>query len=65
MAGYSAPRSNAGVLEQLLTTRHEIAGMMGASSYAHYQARVCNENYVGAALAESIVYTAAVCPTTP
>ncbi len=40
-AGYSAPRSNTGVLEQLLATRHDIAAMLGASSYAHYQAREC------------------------
>ena len=39
IAGYGAPRSNVGVLEQLLATRHDIAAMLGAPSYAHYQAR--------------------------
>ena len=41
IAGYSAPRSNMSIVEQLLTARHEIAGMLGAKSYAHYQARPC------------------------
>ena len=41
IAGYGAPRSNTAVLEQLLATRHEIAAMLGAPSYAHYQARIC------------------------
>ena len=44
IAGYGAPRSNTGVLEQLLATRHDIAAMLGASSYAHYQARIAMSN---------------------
>ena len=39
VAGYSAPKANVGVLEQLLGTRHEMAAMLGAPSWAHYQAR--------------------------
>ena len=36
MAGYSTPKDNAHLLEDLLGTRREMAQLMGAPSYAHY-----------------------------
>ncbi|CAL8472167.1 g11709 [Coccomyxa elongata] len=39
VAGYSSPRENLGLLEQLLETRQEMAALMGAPSYAHHNLR--------------------------
>ena len=36
MAGYSTPKDNVHLLEDLLGTRREMAQLMGAPSYAHY-----------------------------
>lgn len=39
MAGYSTPRENLPLLEQLLGTRQEMAALMDAPSFAHYNLR--------------------------
>lgn len=36
--GYTSPRDNLAVVQRLLDTRQEIAELLGAPSYAHYQA---------------------------
>ena len=36
--GYTSPEANAGVVQRLLETRQEVAELLGAPSYAHYQA---------------------------
>jgi Zn-dependent oligopeptidase len=38
VAGYSSPASNRLLLAELITGRHELAQLLGAVSYAHYQA---------------------------
>ena len=35
-AGYSTPKDNVHLLEDLVGTRYEMAQLMGAPSYAHY-----------------------------
>ena len=35
-AGYSTPKDNVHLLDDLVGTRHEMAQLMGAPSYAHY-----------------------------
>ena len=35
-AGYSTPKDNVHLLEELVGTRYEMAEVMGAPSYAHY-----------------------------
>jgi Zn-dependent oligopeptidase len=36
--GYSSPEANVGVVQKLLDTRQQIAELLGAPSYSHYQA---------------------------
>jgi Zn-dependent oligopeptidase len=36
--GYTSPEANAGVVQRLLDTRQQIAELLDAPSYSHYQA---------------------------
>ena len=42
-AGHSSPAANVGVIEQLMGVRQEIAELLGAPSYTHYQANVSQQ----------------------